>query len=57
MLPEHRLETLVEQALEFQMQQCLHNNTQQVAVSLLSDYKCGAEQIPMRTVQVRLGVC
>lgn len=52
MLPDHRLEALLEQAIEAQLAQCPYYNTHQAAVSLLSDYKCGREQIPTATTQV-----
>lgn len=54
MLPHSRLEVLVEQAIEAQLTRCLYHNTSQVSVSLLSDYKCGREQIPTCTTQVLL---
>lgn len=55
MLPHSRLEVLVEQAIEAQLTRCLYHNTSQVSVSLLSDYKCGREQIPTCTTQVTAG--
>ncbi|KAK9820308.1 hypothetical protein WJX72_008774 [[Myrmecia] bisecta] len=54
MLPERRLEVLLEQALHSQMNRSLYHNTSHAAVSLLSDYKCGREQLPSVTTQVLL---
>lgn len=54
MLPDRRLEALLEQAIEAQLAQCPYYNTHQAAVSLLSDYRCGREQIPTATTQVLL---
>ena len=52
MVPERRLETLVEQALHAQLAACMFHNHAAGAVSLLSDYRAGVEQLPTRTVQV-----
>ncbi len=54
MLPDRRLENLLEQAIDAQLAQCPYYNTHQATVSLLSDYKCGREQIPTATTQVLL---
>lgn len=55
MVPEGRLEELVEQAVDSQLARCLFRNTQQVRVSLLRDYACGLEQVPSVTTQVVTG--
>ena len=48
-----RLEALLEQAIDAQLRRCMFHNNHRVAVSLLTDYVAGAEQIPTRTVQAR----
>ena len=52
MIPEGRLQTLVEQALDRQLERCLYHNVRKPMVSLLSDYQCGREQIPSVVYQV-----
>jgi len=52
MVPEGRLETLLQQAIEHQKSLCTFHNTTETTYSLLSDHRCGPEQIPSRTVQV-----
>ncbi len=52
LLPEQRLEALVEQALLAQIERCPHHNTRQLRPSLLADYACGKEQLPTATIQV-----
>ena len=52
MLAGGRLEALLEQAVDAQLARCMFHNNHRVAVSLLSDYEAGAEQIPTTTVQV-----
>jgi hypothetical protein len=54
MVAGRRLEALLEQAIDAQLRRCMFHNNHRVAVSLLTDYVAGAEQIPTRTVQVRL---
>lgn len=54
MLAAGRLEVLLEQAVDGQLARCMFHNNHRVAISLLSDYVAGAEQIPRSTVQVRL---
>ncbi len=54
MVPERRLEALVEQALQAQLDNCHYYNHASAAVSLLTDYQAGTEQIPTHTVQVGL---
>ena len=53
MLESGRLEVLLEQAVDAQLARCMFHNNHRVAISLLSDYVAGAEQIPRSTVQVR----
>lgn len=51
MIPEKRLEHLVEQALTLQREACpFHNSLDQM--SLYSDHHCGKDLIPSRTVQI-----
>ncbi|KAL7162935.1 hypothetical protein ACSBR2_039111 [Camellia fascicularis] len=52
MIPERRLEHLVEQALEMQQFNCVFHNTLDNELSLLSDHQCGRNLIPSRTLQV-----
>jgi len=40
MIPKHRLETLVEQSLQFQKMNCLYHNTNEKSISLFTDHKC-----------------
>jgi len=51
MVPESRLENIVEQALTVQREACyLHNSID--GLSLYVDHHCGKDQIPSRTLQV-----
>ncbi|XP_004491280.1 WD repeat-containing protein 26 homolog [Cicer arietinum] len=51
MIPEKRLEHLVEQALTLQREACpFHNSLEKM--SLYSDHHCGKDLIPSRTVQI-----
>ncbi|XP_078439813.1 transducin family protein / WD-40 repeat family protein [Wolffia australiana] len=52
MIPERRLELLVEQALSLQREACLFHNSLDSSVSLYSDHQCGRDQIPSRTTQI-----
>lgn len=54
MIPETRLQTLVEQAVDRQLEHCLFHNVRKPMVSLLTDYQCGREQIPSVVYQVSL---
>lgn len=54
MLPERRLQVLVEQAIELQLMRATYHNTREVQVSLFQDYQCGREQIPTHTTFVSL---
>lgn len=56
MIPEGRLEHLVEQALDIQRDACVFHNTLDSELSLYSDHKCGKNQIPSQTFQVSLVV-
>ncbi|GFS42503.1 transducin family protein [Actinidia rufa] len=51
MIPERRLENLVEQALDMQRFNCVFHNTLDSELSLLSDHQCGRNQIPSQTLQ------
>ncbi|OVA11956.1 hypothetical protein BVC80_8763g24 [Macleaya cordata] len=51
MIPERRLEHLVEQALNVQRGSCVFHNSLDSALSLFSDHQCGKDQIPSRTSQ------
>lgn len=53
MIPEKRLEHLVEQALILQREACLFHNSLDKEMSLYSDHHCGKDQIPSKTLQVR----
>mmetsp|Transcript_20610 Transcript_20610/g.24748 ORF Transcript_20610/g.24748 Transcript_20610/m.24748 type:complete len:637 (-) Transcript_20610:656-2566(-) len=52
MLPERRLEVLVDQALQCQIRACRFHNTKDPHVSLLSDHVCTINEIPTITTQV-----
>lgn len=53
MLPGARLEVLVEQALMAQITRCpFNNNAAESGLSLLSDFRAGAESLPSQCVQV-----
>ncbi|KAI3987563.1 hypothetical protein MKX01_021475 [Papaver californicum] len=52
MIPERRLENLVEQALNVQRGSCVYHNSLDSALSLFSDHQCGKDRIPSRTLQV-----
>jgi hypothetical protein len=53
MIPEKRLEHLVEQALLLQREACMFHNSSEKEMSLYSDHHCGKTQMPSRTLQVR----
>lgn len=53
MIPERRLEHLVEQALVLQRDACIFHNSSNEEMSLYTDHQCGSDRIPSRTVQVR----
>ena len=52
MIPERRLENLLEQALIVQRKACIFHNSMEQPLCLYYDHKCGRDQIPNRTVQV-----
>lgn len=52
MIPERRLEHLVEQALSMQCEACSFHNALDNSLSLYADHQCGRDQIPSRTTQV-----
>ncbi|CAI8586748.1 unnamed protein product [Vicia faba] len=51
MIPEKRLEHLVEQALILQQEACPFHNSMDM-MSLYSDHNCGKDLIPSKTVQI-----
>ncbi|PIA30235.1 hypothetical protein AQUCO_05700146v1 [Aquilegia coerulea] len=52
LIPEKRLENLVEQALNVQREACYFHNSLDSALSLYADHHCGRDVIPSRTLQV-----
>ncbi|XP_058762024.1 WD repeat-containing protein 26 homolog isoform X1 [Vicia villosa] len=52
MIPEKRLEHLVEQAIILQREACSFHNILDKEMSLYSDHHCGKTQIPSRTLQI-----
>ncbi|KVH97546.1 WD repeat-containing protein 26 homolog isoform X2 [Cynara cardunculus var. scolymus] len=52
MIPEKRLLQLVEQALDLQRDTCLFHNSLVGETSLLTDHRCGRDNIPSETVQI-----
>ncbi|KAB1209689.1 WD repeat-containing protein 26 [Morella rubra] len=52
MIPERRLEHLVEQALLLQRDACIFHNSLDKEMSLYTDHQCGRDQIPSRTLQI-----
>ncbi|XP_062105695.1 WD repeat-containing protein 26 homolog [Humulus lupulus] len=52
MIPERRLEHLVEQALVLQKDACFFHNSVNEQMSLYTDHRCGIDQIPSRTLQI-----
>lgn len=52
MIPEKRLESLIEQALNVQREACVFHNSLDNALSLYTDHHCGEDQIPTTTLQV-----
>lgn len=53
MIPEKRLEHLVERALLLQRDSCTFHNSINKEMSLYTDHDCGRNQIPSQTLQVR----
>lgn len=52
LVPERRLEKLLQQALEFQRQSNLYHNTPDRHISLLMDYRCTPDAIPRHSAAV-----
>jgi hypothetical protein len=52
MIPEKRLENLVDQALTVQREACIFHNSLDNALCLYTDHRCGRDQIPTKTLQV-----
>ncbi|PPS05686.1 hypothetical protein GOBAR_AA14958 [Gossypium barbadense] len=52
MVPEGRLEHLVEQALVLQRDACMFHNSLDKEMSLYSDHQCGRDQIPSQALQI-----
>ncbi|CAM6018318.1 unnamed protein product [Sphagnum balticum] len=52
MLPEKRLEHLVEQALDLQRDACVFHNSLDHALSLYADHQCSRDQIPTQSLQI-----
>uniref|UniRef100_A0A7N0UAI3 CTLH domain-containing protein n=1 Tax=Kalanchoe fedtschenkoi TaxID=63787 RepID=A0A7N0UAI3_KALFE len=52
MIPERRLENLVEQALSLQRDACPFHNPSDQEMSLYVDHQCGKDQIPTHTLQI-----
>ncbi|OUM57729.1 hypothetical protein PIROE2DRAFT_17198 [Piromyces sp. E2] len=46
MIPKHRLETLVEQSLEFQESNCIYHNTNEKYIPIYTDHICLKEKMP-----------
>ncbi|KAG7554615.1 WD40 repeat [Arabidopsis suecica] len=51
-IPEKRLEYLVENSLHIQRDSCVFHNTLDSDLSLYSDHQCGKHQIPSQTLQI-----
>lgn len=56
MIPEGRLENLIEQALNVQREACYFHNSVDSCLTLYTDHHCREDQIPSQTRQVRLGI-
>ncbi|KAJ7199515.1 hypothetical protein O6H91_Y498000 [Diphasiastrum complanatum] len=52
MIPEKRLEGLIEQALSVQRKACVFHNSLDKTLTLYTDHHCGRDQIPTQTLQV-----
>ena len=51
MLPQNRLLTLLDQALELQARQCPFHNAMDSVKQLYQDHKCDKKQLPTKTIQ------
>lgn len=51
LIPESRLEELVEQALLSQLEKCYYHNSRTTDISLFADYSAGPEQLPTTSIQ------
>ncbi|XP_010456450.2 PREDICTED: WD repeat-containing protein 26-like [Camelina sativa] len=51
-IPEKRLECLVENSLHIQRDSCVFHNTLDSDLSLYTDHQCGKHQLPSQTVQI-----
>lgn len=54
MMPENRLEQLVEQAFLLQRDSCVYHNALDQEMSLYTDHDCGKNKIPSQTLQVKI---
>jgi WD40 repeat protein len=52
MIPERRLENLLQQAFELQRMECVYHNTEDSDMSLFYDHECSREQFPSKLVHV-----
>ncbi|XP_012437285.1 WD repeat-containing protein 26 homolog [Gossypium raimondii] len=52
MIPERRLEHLVEQALGLQRDACMFHNSLDEEISLFADHQCARDQIPSYALQI-----
>ncbi|KAG6519755.1 WD repeat-containing protein 26 homolog [Zingiber officinale] len=52
MIPERRLEHLIEQALNVQREACYFHNSVEGCLSLYTDHQCGKDQLPSQTTQI-----
>ena len=46
MIPERRLDSLLDQAIQLQKMSCLYHNTEQERISLYTDHSCDRNQFP-----------
>ena len=52
LIPERRLEDLVEQSLDSQKSKCAYHNSDTGSITLFSDHMCGRDSIPSVTIKV-----
>jgi len=55
MIPKHRLETLVEQSLQFQESNCLYHNTNETYIPIYTDHICSKEKMPNNNTHILEG--